>query len=167
MKTFVLAASILALSTAPALAAPSMATPPAAPVAAPAFYRLDVSISGVDDAPKPQPIAYTLLLEENQKESIHTGWNIPYSTGSNTTMRQSLGLSMNFELALRGGTPVLEGEVEMELVEPNSPASSPVWHQVKAQSAVPVVQGQPTLFTSVYDIASKRRYEVTVTAKRV
>ncbi len=170
MKTLLLAASVISLMTAPALAvvaAPSAPAPAAATPATASFYRFDVSITGIDEGPKAGAATYTLVAEEGQRAELRSGWNIPYASATGVTSRQQLGLGIELGYTLRGATVVLEGDVEIQGVDPASPAGSPTWRRVSARSAVPLVAGQPTLFASVYDIASKHRYEVTITAKRV
>ena len=171
MKKLLLTASVVALATTPALAvvaAPASAPPaPAVSPTTASFYRFDVSITGIDEAAKAGPATYTLVAEEGQRAELRSGWNIPYAAATGVTNRQQLGLSIELGYTLRGQTVVLEGDVEVQGVDPTSPASSPTWRRVSARSAVPLVAGQPTLFASVYDIATKHRYEVTITAKRI
>ena len=172
MKTLLLAASVTALLTAPALAvvaAPSAPAPTASAVspATASFYRFEVSIAGIDEGPKAGAATYTLVAEESQRAELRSGWNIPYASATGVTSRQQLGLGIELGYTLRGATVVVEGDVEIQGVDPASPAGSPTWRRVSARSVVPLVAGQPTQFASVYDIASKHRYEVTITAKRV
>ena len=166
MKTLLLAASVLALSTAPALAAPSAPAAPPTPAvasapAAPSFYRLEVSIS---DGTKATPDAYSMVLEENQHGRLQSGQNVSLGAG----VRQAVGLELGFSYTLRGAVLVLDGEVEMSSIDPTTVASgAPTIRRVKAVLIAPVVPGTPMQFVSLYDVNTKHRYEVTVSAKRV
>jgi hypothetical protein len=167
-------AAILVLATTSAFAAPAAPAPaPPPPGVAhsaeptPTFYQLEVAIAGIDTGPQAKPSTFTMMLTEGEKETIHTGWNVPYSAGGNSVQREQLGLSLIFRYTTHGTALVLDGEVELTSGDQTTPATSPTWHQLRAQGAIPMVVGTPTLFTSVYDIASKHRYEVTVTAKRL
>jgi len=171
MKTLLLAASVLALSTAPALAAPSAPAAPPTPAvasapAAPSFYRLEVSIS---DGTKPTPDTYSMVLEENQHGRLQTGENVSLGGGANGGMaRQAIGLELGFSYTMRGAVLVLDGEVEMSSLDPTTVASgAPTFRRLKAVLVAPVVPGTPTQFVSLYDVSTKHRFEVTVSAKRL
>jgi hypothetical protein len=148
---------LVALLSSTALAAPAP-TPPAS------VYRFDVSVAGIDVS----PATYTLLLAEDTRGKLHSGPNIPYVGGSPVaSMRENLGMDLELRYEGRNGMLLVDGSFWMRtVVVPTSP--NPSWSQVHVQDVVvPVTPGKPTLFTSVYDLAAHKRYEVTLTAQRV
>ncbi|HUJ61818.1 MAG TPA: hypothetical protein VLX92_25110 [Kofleriaceae bacterium] len=136
------------------LSAPALAETPSTPHA---LYRFDISIAGLDH----DPATYSVFLEENVDGQVSTGANIPLATGT-TTFREQTGLNMHFKFHLRDKIVVLEGDVEL-----STPTGGAVFHRVRAQGVVPINPGTPATFTSLYDITSHHRYEVSVTASRL
>lgn len=158
---------ILALGLVSSLAL-AAATPvaAAAPSASASIYRFDVSITGMD--PKGGPTQYTLVLQENQHGELQTGSNIPLAPlGASQAPRQQIGLEMKFMYELRGSVVVLSGDVELTTADPATPTAGPTLHRIRAESAVPITPGQPALFSSLYDLNTKHRVEITVTAQRL
>jgi hypothetical protein len=142
------------------LATPAFADTAPAATPAPSIYRFEISITGMDPDPKAAPATYTLTLQEGRAGTIATGANIALSTGQSAA-RQNVGLDIKMEYTLRGGTVILDGDVELTALEPNSSTI----HRVRASDTVPI--NGTTLFASVYDVVSHRRYEVNVSAKKL
>jgi len=153
---------LLAAVVTPAFAdnAPA-ATPPAATI-----YRFEVSITGIEQDPKAAPATYTLTLQENTTGLVSTGANIAMTSGQNAT-RQNVGLDIKMSYTLRNGVVVLSGDLEMSAVEATQTNGAPNIHRVRAENVIPITGTSPTLFTSVYDVVSHRRYEVNVSAKKL
>jgi hypothetical protein len=149
---------ILAVLSSTALAAPVQPTPTVS------VYRFDVSIAGIE----PSPATYTLILAEDRPGQVHSGPNIAYVSGSaGAVQREQLGVDLGLRYVERNGVLLVEGDFSMRsVVAPTGP--NPSWAKVGVGDVVvPVTPGKPTLFTSVYDLAAHKRYEVTVTAQRV
>ncbi len=149
--------------TSTAIAAPP---PPAPPPPQASIYRFDVAITGLDASAKPS--TYTLVLEESSHGGLSTGANIPLvAPNQSSATRQDVGLKLSFRYTLRGAVVVLEGEVEVSSADPPTAATAATLHRIRAESVVPITAGTPALFSSLVDITSHRRYEVTVTAQRL
>jgi hypothetical protein len=149
----------------PLLAVLSSTAVAAAPTTAPAsVYRFDVSIAGIDAS----PATYTLLLAENIRGELHSGPNISYFGGSPAgSIRKELGMDLKLRYAEHNGVLLVDGEFRMSAIA-NPSAPNPNWTQVDVGDVVvPLTPGKATLFTSVYDLAAHKRYEVTLTAQRV
>jgi hypothetical protein len=146
---------IASLLAAPALA--DSATPPGS------IYRFDIAISGMESDPKAAPATYTLTLEENRGGKFGTGANISISSN----MRQNVGLDFEGKFSLRGTTVVFDGDMQLTSIEPTTTNGATTLHRVHAANVVPISGTAPTLFASVYDTVSHRRYEVNITAKKL
>lgn len=148
-------------------AAPAWADPPS-PAASRPVYRFDFAVTGVDDGPRASPATYTLVLQENQTGHVSTGTNIalgPTPAGG-AAPRMDVGLNLHFSFAQRGTALLLSGGFELSTAD--AAGAGPVSiHRVRSESVVAVSPGTPALVTSVYDLTSHRRYEVTVSAQRV
>jgi hypothetical protein len=149
-----------------ALAPLTAAADPAPP--ARSLYRLDVTINGLGDGPRPAPATYTLFLEEHATAELSTGLNLPIS-GATSVTRQDVGLQLKFSYELRGAAVILGGQIELSSAEPGPGAApgSPTLRRLRATSVVAVTPGTPALFTSVTDAATHRRTEVTVAVQRM
>lgn len=149
-------------------AAPAYADPPAPPSSARPVYRFDFAVTGVDDGPRSNPATYTLVLQENQTGHVSTGTNIALGPSANgaAAPRMDVGLNLHFSFAQRGPALLLTGGFELSTADATGGGPVSV-HRVRSESVVAVSPGTPALVTSVYDLTSHRRYEVTVSAQRV
>ncbi len=161
--------ALAALSTAVVLASSAALADPPPPDAPRSIYRFDVSVTGVEEGPRAAPATYTLILRENQMGSASTGANIALGAagGAGPAPRQDVGLSLRFTYTLRGEVALLTGYVELSSVEPASGGGAVTLHRVHVDGVAPVTPGTPALLGSVYDLSTRRRYEVTVTARRL
>ncbi len=148
------------------VAVPVHADPP--PPAARPVYRFDFAVTGVEDGPRANPATYTLVLQENQTGHVSTGTNIPLGPAANGAVaaRMDVGLNLHFSFAQRGTALLLSGGFELSTADATGAGPVSV-HRVRSESVVAVSPGTPALVTSVYDLTSHRRYEVTVSAQRV
>jgi len=154
---------VLLLLCSPAIAAPPT---PGTPAPGPAsIYRFDVSVTGIDAA----PATYTMIVAEDRQSKLRSGPNIAYPAGgSSATQREQLGMELELSYSQHAGVLLVEGDFGMTSLVPSAGTSSPTWEQLQVRDLVaPVTPGKPTLLTSVYDIATHRRYEVTITAQRL
>lgn len=147
------------------VAAPAHADPPA-PAARP-VYRFDFTVVGLDDA-RSGPATYTLVLQENQTGHVSTGTNIALGSGASGSAapRMDVGLNLRFSFERRGAALLLSGGFELSTADATGGGPVSV-RRVRSESVVAVTPGTPALLTSVHDVASHRRYEVTVSAQRV
>lgn len=156
-------ASLVSLS----IAASASASPAAKPRPQHSFYRVNVSVTGIDGTS--DPTTYSLVLEETTRGRISTGINMPDGVGANgATSRQRIGLDVELSYELRGEVVILQGEIEMSSVDPTTATrTSPTFRSLRASATAPIVGGKVTPFASLYDVSTKRRYEVTVAATKV
>lgn len=138
-------------------------------------FRIDVSVTGLDDARAATPATYTLMLQENTPGVISTGANVPLQVtaggasgaAGTSVARQDVGLRLHFNYTMRAEVVVLSGDVEMSSAVPSATPGPVTLHRLRAESVVPITPGTPVLFSSVYDLTSHRRYEITVNARRM
>jgi len=157
----------LLLASLVALAATAAASPDVKARAQHSFYRIDVSISGLDGTT--DPTVYSMVLEEASRGKISSGVNIPFGAGTaGATARQTVGVEVGLSYELRGDVVILAGDVEVSSVDPSTTArSSPSLRSLRAFATAPIVGSKATPFASLYDVGTKRRYEVTVAATKV
>jgi hypothetical protein len=169
----------LALATSIAHADPPTVTaPPPTPPASPSaptpprpVYRFDVTIAGVDQDPRAPAATFALNLEENQRGGFSTGSNVPLTTGNASpgaaVARQDVGLHVHFSFVLRGSTPVVSGNLELSSVDAAGGAGPSTVHRFRVEGFAAVTPGSPAMFASLYDLTTRRRYEVTIGARRL
>ena len=158
MKASLPVLAILSSTALASAAAPATPPPPAS------VYRFDITITGIETT----PATYTMLLAEDIRGKLHSGPNIPYVGGAPVaSMREQLGMDLDLRYVDHGGTLLVDGSFGMRsVVVPTS--ANPSWSKVDVDDVVvPVTPGKSSLFTSVYDLAAHKRYEVTLTAQRV
>lgn len=143
-------------------------------------YRIEVSVTGLDENARAAPATYVVNLLENQAGTVASGANVPLgplpvgSAGSGTlgvpggaSPRQDVGLTIHLAYSLRGSVVLVTGGVEISSADAPGPGTAATIHRVRVEGVTPVTPGTPAVFGSVYDLASHRRYEVTLTARRV
>lgn len=154
----------------PAAPPPPPAAPPGAPSPPRPVYRFDVTITGVDQDPRAPAATFALNLEENQRGGFSTGSNVPLTTGNASpgaaVARQDVGLNVHFSFVLRGSTPVVSGNVELSSVDAGGAGPSTI-HRFRVEGFAAVAPGSPAMFASLYDLTTRRRYEVTIGARRL
>lgn len=139
------------------------------PAAAPrSLYRFDVTITGLEAGPHAAPATYTIVLTENQTGDVATGANVPLGpAGASAVARQDVGLNLRLSYTLRGETVLLAGQVEVSSAEAGAAGAAATIHRMRADGVAPITPGTPALFSSVYDLATRRRCDVTVSARRL
>ena len=150
----------------------AIADPPATTIPAPtrSIYRFDFAVHGIDDNPtlfRPQRTRSS-PDGRTQSGSVSTGTNVPLviastSAGPTSSARQDVGLNLHFSFAMQGSVLVLTGSTEgMSSLDPASTGSFAAIHRIHADGVIPVTPGRPTLVSSVFDLSTRRRYEIMV-----
>ena len=142
-------------------ASPSRAAsaPPRSPKEA--LYRLDFTISERDpNAAVGTSHAYTLLLEEHRTGHIAIGANVPLGAASQA--RMDVGLKVRFQIAAQGENLVLQTDTEMSALEEGLGV-----RKLSAEGDAFLRPGEPTVVASLDDLATHKRFQVTVTATKL
>lgn len=157
-RSFLLASAALLCS---AQQEPAAAKP--APV-----YKIDLVLRDTDGTTKPTLRRFTMLADEREFSRLRTGGRVPYTSGSGQFNYADVGTNITFRALDRGEQVKIEYEVELSdvgRVDPETKNPTISQHKTSGSSAIPF--GKPTMISSWEDAATKRHYEIEVTATRV
>lgn len=133
-------------------------------------YRLDIVVNELEDSKKVNSRAYSVLVEGENWSKLRIGSRIPIQQQSGTVY-MDVGLSL--DCRLREGESGLSLEVILEMNSfaipegaEERPATPPL-RNFRTQTTSALALGKPTVVTSADDMASKRRFQVEVTASKV
>jgi hypothetical protein len=144
-------------------------------------YRLDFGLSEFLDGKKVNTRNYSVILREDEMNKLRSGARYPVATGTGekiiNTQYQYLdvGVSIDCRVVERGGYLELNAVVDSSVIEgadahgvPNPGTGlGPVIGQMKSDIRSLIRPGTPTMVSSMEDPASKRRFELDVTATKV
>ena len=180
--TLVIAIALFALN--PFLPAQQPPVPPSPPVPASpprmadspkpaAFYRLDFAIREMEGEKLLDTRNYSLWAQAGagRSEKMTAGSEVPYSSGQGSTNYRKVGVSINCMLTETDGNPSLWLNLEMSGVAPSEKGedlpSPVVFRSVSISAAAVLTPGKSTMISSVDDPATKRRFQVDVTATKL
>jgi hypothetical protein len=178
--TLVIAIGLLAVV--PFLAAQQPPVPPSPPVPASpprmadstkpaAFYRLDIAIREMEGEKLLDTRYYSIWTQIGRSERMTAGSEVPYSSGKGSTNYRSVGVSINCTLMEADGNPSLSMNLDISGVAPSEKGAgltSPVVFRSVSFSANSVLTpGKSTMIGSVDDPATRRRFQVEVTATKL
>jgi len=143
-------------------------------------YRLDFALSEFLDGKKVNTRNYTVTVREDEMNKLRSGARYPVVTGTGektiNTQYQYLdvGVSIDCRVVERGGYLELNAVVDSSVIEgadahgvPNpSTGLGPVIGQMKSDIRSLIRPGTPTMVSSMEDPASKRRFQLDVTATK-
>ncbi len=141
-------------------------------------YRLDFALSEFLDGKKVNTRTYSVTAREDEMSKLRSGARYPIATGTaekNTQYQyMDVGVSIDCRVVERGGYLELNAVVESSDVEvadarvaPNSiSGQNPVFGQMKSDVRSLIRPGTPTMVSSMEDPASKRRFQLDVTATK-
>ncbi len=179
------AALILAgvvLMATPSAAQESKDSKPAAPeskvVAVPrpqkaaATYKLDFTLSELEDSTRVNSRSYSLLLEEEAWGRTRIGTKVPLSMGEGKGVQyMDVGFSLDARLNQRNGDLRIELRLEVNTFVPVEGEAArprePVLRTMRSELTASITPGKPTLLTTVDELGSRRRFQVEVTATRL
>jgi len=143
-------------------------------------YRLDFALSEFVDGKKVNTRTYSVTAREDEMNKLRSGTRYPIATETvekNTTQFQYLdvGVSIDCRVVERGGYLELNAVVDSSVIEgadvhgvPNPTIDqSPVIGQMKSDIRSLIRPGTPTMVSSMEDPASKRRFQLEVTATKM
>ena len=134
-------------------------------------YRLDIVVNELDDSHKVNARIYSVMLEGDNWSRLRIGSRIPIQQ-ENKVVYMDVGLSLDCRLHEGEDGPSLEVILEMNsfaIPEQGTAANpgTPPLRNFRTQTTSALVPGKPTVITSADDMASKRRFQVEVTATKV
>ena len=131
------------------------------------LYRFDVTILDAGAPTPAMPATYSLVLAENSSGRLTVGTSVPVATTAAATApaREDIGVDLRLGYAMRGEVVVLSGTVELSSLEPGAGARTV--RRIRVDGFARITDGTPSVFASVVDPASHRRYEITIVGHRV
>lgn len=137
-----------------------------------ATYKLDFTLSELEDATRLNTRSYSLLLEEDSWGRTRIGTRIPLSMGEGKGIQyMDVGFSLDARLNQREGDLRLELRLEVNSFVPvegeAARSREPVLRNLRSELAASITPGKPTLLTTVDELSSRRRFQVEVTATRI
>jgi hypothetical protein len=144
----------------------------------PNVYRLDFALSEFVDGKKVNTRNYTVTAREDEMNKLRSGARYPIATGSgekNEMQYQYLDIGVNIDCRIveRGGYLELNAVVDSSVIEGADahvgpgPMIGPVIGQMKSDIRSLIRPGTPTMVSSMEDPASKRRFQLDVTATKM
>jgi hypothetical protein len=140
-------------------------------------YRLDFVLSEFIDGKKVNTRSYTVTAREDEMNKLRSGARYPVATGTaekNTQFQYlDVGVSIDCRVVERGGYLELNAVIDSSDIEgadahgvPNLMGQNPVIGQMKSDIRSLIRPGTPTMVSSMDDPASKRRFQLDVTATK-
>ncbi len=137
-----------------------------------ATYKLDFTLSELEDATRVNTRVYSMLLEEEAWGRTRIGTRVPLSMGEGKGVQyMDVGFSLDARLKQRDGDLRLELRLEVNSFVPVEGEAArprePVLRNMRSELTASVAPGKPTLLTTVDELSSRRRFQVEVTATRI
>jgi hypothetical protein len=141
-------------------------------------YRLDFALSEFADGKKVNTRNYTITAREDEMNKLRSGARYPVATATvekNETQYQyvDIGVSIDCRVVERGAYLELNAVVDSSVIEGADvhaaayPSIGPVIGQMKSDIRSLIRPGIATMVSSMEDPASKRRFQLDVTATKV
>jgi hypothetical protein len=140
-------------------------------------YRLDFVLSELVDGKKVNTRSYSVVAREGKMNKLRSGARYPLATGTqlNNTQFQyiDIGVNIDCEIDAQDGTLELNATIDSSSVSwpdagsAHSAPGQPVISQMRSEIRTFIRPGVPTMVSSMEDPASKRRFQVDVTAAKV
>lgn len=131
------------------------------------IYRVDFAIHESEDGKRINTRNYSQLVEEGGWGRIRAGASVPITTEKGVQYTD-VGINLDCELKERNGHVRLDLRLEISSFgQEQEGKDRPLLRRIRSdvQTVIPV--GKSTVVSSIDDTASKRRYELEVTATKV
>jgi hypothetical protein len=140
-------------------------------------YRLDFALSEFVDGKKVNTRNYTVTAREDEMNKLRSGARYPVASATVDKGTQfqylDVGVSIDCRVVERGGYLELNAVVDSSVIEgadansvPSPRIDQPVIGQMKSDIRSLIRPGTPTMVSSMEDPASKRRFQLDVTATK-
>lgn len=135
-------------------------------------YRLDFTLSELEDGKKINTRSYSLLAQVGGLNKLRIGGRVPVHTGTqNSASFQYFDIGMNIDCTVeeRQGLAVLNTTFDSSSMagEREPDTHQPLIRQMRSVVRSVVTPGKPTLLTSMDDPTSRARFQIEVTATKV
>jgi hypothetical protein len=134
-------------------------------------YRLDFVINEIEDSKKVNSRSYSMQLEAGNWGKLRVGSRIPIRQENRVTY-MDVGLSLDCRVYEEDLGPSLDLRLEMNsfaIPEQDAAANpgTPPLRNFRSETKSAVSLGKPVVVATADDMASKRRFQVEVTATKV
>jgi hypothetical protein len=132
-------------------------------------YRLDFSISELDDGKKINTRQYSMYIDANDSNELKIGTRVPIETPAGVE-NMDVGTNISSRLQARNGQLELHVSTEMSnfaIPEQAQGHARPVIRQLKISATTLALLGKPMVIGSVDDPNSKRQFQVEVTVTKL
>lgn len=137
---------------------------PAKPVS---VYRVQFAIHESENGQRVNTRNYMQLVEEGGRCRSRAGASIPITVGAQVQY-MDVGFNLDCELSERDDLVRMELSLEISsFAQDQETKERPVVRRIRSEVNTALVPGKPTVVSSIDDTASKRRYELEVTATKV
>jgi hypothetical protein len=135
-------------------------------------YKLDFTLSELEDGTRVNSRSYSMLMEEGDWGRTRIGTRVPINLGEGKGIQyMDVGFSLDARVKQREGDLRLEVRLEANSFAPVEQGEAPrprepVLRSMRSELTASVIPGKPTLLTTVDELGSKRRFQLEVTATR-
>lgn len=135
-------------------------------------YRLDFTISEIEDGKKINARQYSLNVNTGDHNNLKIGTRVPVEIKQGEMQYLDLGTDISADLRERDNGLALEVRALMSSFatpddQANRSNSMPLLREMKINASTVLSPGRPTIVGSVDDPNSKRQYQLEVTATRL
>lgn len=135
-------------------------------------YRLDFTISEIEDGKKINARQYSLNVNTGDHNNLKIGTRVPVQVKEGEMQYLDLGTEISADLRERDSGLALEVRAAMSSFatpenQANQGSSMPLLREMKINASTVLVPGRPTIVGSVDDPNSKRQYQLEVTATKL
>ncbi len=135
-------------------------------------YRLNFAVHEAEDGKRVGTRNYTMMVESDSKGTIRAGTKVPVKTGADQFQYIDTGVNLDCRVREREGGLTLYTDFELsgpptEGEQKAFGGPMPPIHQMRSSVAAAAVAGKPLTVLSIDDPATKRHYELEVTATKV
>lgn len=138
-------------------------------------YRLQFAVHELENSKRVSTKNYTMLVQNTDSGRINAGTRVPLPSGGpgagpNQFQYYDIGLNLRCRVHERESQVLLNTEVSISNISAeaeNRPGQPPTIRQISSTVGSVVHEGKPTTIITLDDPATRRRYEVEVTATRV
>ena len=144
-------------------------------------YNVKFVVSELESGKITNQRVYSVLMREDRHATLKTGNRVPIATGSivpgtsaAATQFQYLDVGFNVDTTISERDGKLDLDIDSDLSgmvppDPSAPTvgNNPILRQVRQSVRTTVVEGKPTIVTSMDDVSSKKTVQLEVTVTRI
>jgi len=131
-------------------------------------YRVDFSISELEDGKRINTRHYSMDLNSGPWSQIKIGTRVPVSPTQGSFQYIDLGTSIDCELDEQGEDIALDVRSDFSnLSSPEEHSSQPIIRQIKINGRTLIAPGKPVVIGAVDDPNSNRQFQLEATVTRV